>query len=171
MALANSYATSSNGVELADFESYAWFLANRYKPFLGGGDEDDVFQEAMVSAWLSITKWDGPGDGESYVMTHMKWDVLDHIRAYRGSKNAPVLVAFEDSVGPDVTFETVLERERLRTIIETVQGLSGWQRARMANRIQGLSNVQIARAEGCTVTAIDRSFWKTRRALKLALAA
>lgn len=102
-----------------------------------------MYQEAMVGAWRALQKYDGRGDQAGYVKLQMKRRVINFVRHRSKGKTItpPALIPLEDwaAVGPDVTFETVLERESLRVFIDAFNGLRDSQRLRLVGRIEGRS--------------------------------
>jgi RNA polymerase sigma factor (sigma-70 family) len=160
-------------VDLTDFEPHARFLARRYKLYgRVAADEQDVFQEAMIAAWVALGKWKdrGNGDPRGYVKQIMEFRVIDCVRdRANGVTDRDTIGLPEEREGPDQTLETVLEHDRLHTLIDTMKCLRPLQRSRLLGQAEGSSRQMMATESGCTITAIDRSLWEGRQAIKLAL--
>jgi RNA polymerase sigma factor (sigma-70 family) len=162
-------------VELTSFERHARVLSCKYKLYgRAAGDEQDVFQEAMIAAWVALRKWT-PDHGcsrRTYVKRQMEYRVLDYVRVRaNGWTDRDTLPMPEDRAGTDLTIEAVLEREHLEAVVGAFDALPALQRSRLVRSTQGFTPPETAANEGLTVAAVNVALWKGRKALRLALAA
>lgn len=154
-------------MRLEHYAPIATKLAFQY-PFYGSGaDEQDVYQVAMMAAWVAVR--DEPGIDPRFVHRRMRLRVLDFVRERKNGQSKferQPLSVLEDRVGPDLTLERVLVRDELQRLVGAVQRLPKRKRFYLAGHLNGVPRKAMGKQQ-----TVDVMILKARKQILSGLAA
>lgn len=154
-------------MRLERYAPIATKLAFHY-PFYGSGaDEQDVYQVAMMAAWIATR--DEPDIDPRFVHPRMRLRVLDFVRERKNGQSKferQPLSILEDRVGPDSTLERVLVRDELQRLVNAVQRLPRRKRFYLAGHLNGVPRKAMGKQQ-----TVDVMISKARKQIIRELAA
>lgn len=152
---------------LGDYDPFARKLSFQY-PFYGSGaDEQDVYQVAMMAAWMAVR--DEPDINPRFVHRRMRLRVLDFVRERKNGQSKferQPLELLGDREGPDSTWERVLVRDELSRLVNAVQRLPKRKRFYLAGHLNGVPRKTMGKQQ-----TVDVMILKARKQIIRELAA
>lgn len=152
-------------MKLEHYAHVATKLSFQY-PFYGSGaDEQDVYQVAMITAWMAVR--DEPMIEPRFVHRRMKLRVLDFVRERKNGQSKferQSMSILEDRVGADSTWERVRLRDEVGRLVEAVQRLPKRKRFYLAAHLNGIPHNEIAPDR--KLQTVDAMLTRTRRHLE-----
>lgn len=151
---------------LARLESLPYWIA--------GADRDDVIQEARIGLWEAARCYDRElGPFPPFAKLVIRLRLLDAIKRANAKRHRPLtgrahqtvtvdgdqLTLVDAAASPESVEGRVLERERLRLVVETIAGLSALERRAIVRAING---------HGCVDKTLDNALQRARRKLRAA---
>ena len=138
-----------------------------------GADAEDVVQDALLSAWKSISSFEGTSF-RAWLFRIVTNRALDRIRARKRRPELPIEPAEDEDVtwaepaapGPDLA-EIASSREALAVVEEALTGVPVEQRAALLLRdVEGFAYEEIALMTGVEVGTVKSRIHRARVAVR-----
>ena len=164
---------------LSRYKLYAKSLTHAYY-FAGGGDSEDLMQEAMIGIFNAVRDYNGESSFKSFVYLCVKRQLITAVKKRTTLKQKAMLnyipLIMEGEAAENVDFlintavispeEEIINKERAKELILKIKrSLSVLEYEILQKYLQGYTYVEISEQKGITVKAVDNALHRIRTKL------